>query len=101
MGKLPVTQQTRMILVTFCLCLGSILACEVIDPLISFEENLFLTFSDGFSYLTHLDEHDDDFVLIAQTSNRNRAAIIDQDKSSHIPGSACSLSPLLPPPKAS
>ncbi len=101
MGKLPENQRTVMILITLFLCLGSVVVCEVIDPLLTIEESLYISFADSFLQHTHLDEHDDDFVLSDGTAGSFIPVIIDQDRSSRVLGFSCPLIPLLPPPKAS
>ncbi len=90
-----------MILIILGLCLGSLVICELIDPLIASDKSWYVSLSDGLLQETHLDEHDDDFVLIDQPIGNFAPVSMDQDRSSNLRGSSCSLSPLLPPPKAS
>ena len=94
-------QRPKMILLTICLCLVSLVMCEVIDPLIANYDNWYISFPGGLLQQTHLDEHDDDFILITRTASHIIASSILEDKSSHILGSSHSPPPLLPPPKAS
>ncbi len=90
-----------MILITLFLCMGSVLVCEVIDPLLTFEESLYITFADSFLQHTHMEEHDDDFVLSDGIAGSFIPVLIDQGRSSRVLGFSCSLTPILPPPKAS
>jgi len=101
MANLPNRRRFRMLLAIFGLCLGSLVICEVIDPLIASEYNWFQSIPDGFLQDTHLDEHDDDFVLIDQVIGNFAPVNTDQERSSKIRGSSFCLSPALPPPKAS
>jgi len=101
MANLPEIQRRRMILLFFSLCLGSLVICEVIDPLMGSVNNWEISFTEGLIQLTHLDEHDDDYVLTEQVVGNIVPGIIDQDGSSLLRGASCFLSPLSPPPKAS
>lgn len=100
MGRLPDKQRTKLILVTLLLCVGSLVVCEVIDPFLANEAIWDISFTEEYSQHTHLDEHDDDFVLIDQSKGNITAVTVEEDKSSRLLGASCSLSPLLPPPKA-
>jgi hypothetical protein len=100
MGRLHDLERTQLLLVTFLLCIGSLVVCEVIDPLLANEAVWDVSLTEEYFHHTHLDEHDDDFVLIDQTRGNTTAVTLDADKSSRLLGASCSLSPLLPPPKA-
>jgi len=100
MGRLPDMQRTKLILVTLLLCIGSLVVCEVIDPLLANEGIWDISFTTDLFQHTHLDEHDDDFVLISQFGGNITAITVDKDKLSYILGASCTLSPILPPPKA-
>jgi len=100
MGRLPDIQRTKLILVALLLCIGSLVVCEVIDPLLANEGIWDIAFTEEYFQHTHLDEHDDDFVLISQIRGNITAITVEKDKSSDLLGVSCSLSPLLPPPKA-
>jgi hypothetical protein len=100
MGRLPDIQRTKLILVTLILCIGSLVVCEVIDPLLGNEGIWNISFTEEYFQHTHLDEHDDDFVLIDQSRGNITAFTVNEDESSCLLGASCSLSPLLPPPKA-
>jgi len=91
-----------MNLLTLCLYLSicSLVICEVIDPLITGNNNFDLTLQGGFLQPSHLDEHDDDFVLMEQPTRHFVATLIIENTNSQIQGASYSLSPLLPPPKA-
>jgi len=100
MGRVPDIHRTKMILGILLLCIGSLVVCEVIDPLLANEGIWDISFTTDLFQHTHLDEHDDDFVLISQFGGNITAITVDKDKLSNILGPSCSLSPLLPPPKA-
>jgi len=100
MGRLPDIQRTNLILVTVLLCIGSLVVCEVIDPLLANEGIWDISLTEEYFQHTHLDEHDDDFVLIDQSRGNITAVTVEDEKSSRLLGASCSLSPLLPPPKA-
>ncbi len=100
MGRLPDIQRTQLILVTLLLCIGSLVVCEVIDPFLANEAIWDASLTEEYFQHTHLDEHDDDFVLVDQIGGNITAVTVNDDKSSRILGASCSLSPLLPPPKA-
>lgn len=100
MDNLLDSRRSRMILLTLCLCLCSLIICELIDPLIARNNNWDLTVQGGFLQQSHLEEHDDDFVLMEQYTRHSVAAIILENTSSQILVASYSLSPLLPPPKA-
>jgi hypothetical protein len=100
MGRLPDMQRTKLILVTLLLCIGSLVVCEVIDPLLANEGIWDISFTEEYFQHTHLDEHDDDFVLISQIGGNITAITVNKDKSSDLLGASYSLAPLLPPPKA-
>lgn len=100
MGRLPDIQRTNLILVTVLLCIGSLVVCEVIDPLLANEGIWDISLTEEYFQHTHLDEHDDDFVLIDQSRGNITAVTVEEDKSSRLLGASCSLSPILPPPKA-
>lgn len=100
MGRIHDIKRTRLILVIFLLCIGSLVVCEVIDPLLANEAIGEMSLTEEYFHYTHLDEHDDDFVLIDQSGGNISAVTVDDDKSSRILGASCSLSPILPPPKA-
>ncbi len=90
----------RLILIILCLCISSLVICEVIDPLFASEKNWYIYITDGFLQETHIDEHDDDFVLIELNNENIALDTMDRNRSSNISVASCSLSPLLPPPKA-
>ena len=100
MGRLPDIQRTKLILATVLLCIGSLVVCEVIDPLLANEGIWDISLTEEYFQHTHLDEHDDDFVLMDQTGGSITSITVDKDKSSSLLGTSCSLAPLLPPPKA-
>ena len=76
------------------------MVCEIIDPLLANEVIWDTSFIEEYFQHTHLDEHDDDFVLIDQDGGNITSITVDADKSTHLLGASCSLPPLLPPPKA-
>jgi hypothetical protein len=88
-----------MILLTLCLCLGSLVLCEVIDPIITSADNWYVAYQVGVLQQSHLDEHEDDFVLRAYAvTNAATVTTLDQ-RTTHLPGFSLPLSPLLTPPK--
>jgi hypothetical protein len=89
-----------MILYTVCLCLGSLFLCEVFDPLIASDERWYMAYTDGGIQQSHLDEHDDDFVLVEEAVSGTGAVSISENRSNQIPVVSHSVSPQLPPPKA-
>ncbi len=89
-----------MILYTVCLCLGSLFLCEVIDPLIASDDRWYMSYAGGVLQQSHLDEHDDDFVLVDEAVGGIGAVSILENRSNQIPVVHHSVSPLLPPPKA-
>jgi hypothetical protein len=99
-GDIFSAQRSKMILITICLCLGSLVMCEVLDPLIARDDSWSMSFQAGVLQQSHLDEHDDDFVLMEEAVGHTRAVSILENRSARIPGVSLSLSPLLPPPKA-
>jgi hypothetical protein len=99
-GNFLNAQRPKMILLTVCLCLGSLVMCEVIDPLIVGDDSWNMSYQEGALQQSHLDEHDDDFVLMEDAIGRTKAISDNKNRSARIPGVSLSLSPLLPPPKA-
>jgi len=92
--------RSKMILLTVCLCMGSLVLCEVIDPLLARDEHWDMSYQGGVFQQSHLDEHDDDFVLMEDAVGSTKAISDNENRSARIPGVSLSLSPLLPPPKA-
>ena len=99
MGNFLTAQRPKMIFLTVCLCLGSLVMCEVIDPLIASDASWYISYQGGLIQQSHLDEHDDDFVLMEEAIGYTRAVSTDENRSARVPGVSLSLSPLLPPPK--
>jgi len=94
------SQRRIVILLTVCLCLGSLVLCEVVDPLLAQDDRWDMSYQGGVLQQTHLDEHDDDFVLLNNVVGHSLAISDNKNGSSRIPGVSISVSPLLPPPKA-
>jgi hypothetical protein len=101
MDNLPELWRNKLIFMILALCLSSLVICEVIDPLLGCGNNWDVSFTNGFVQQTHLDEHDDDYVLTKHSIGNFVPITIEQDRSSKLWGNSCFLSPLLPPPKAS
>jgi hypothetical protein len=93
-------RQPKMILLTICLCLGSLVLCEVIDPITTWDDSRHMSEQGGVPHQSHVDEHEDDFVLTEQAAAHTRAASTLENRSAHLLGVSLSPSPLLPPPKA-
>jgi hypothetical protein len=99
MVNVPHTRQPKMILLTLCLCLSSLVVCEVIDPILASADNWFVSYQGGVLQQSHLDEHEDDFVLRAHAVTNTGTVTTLKHRITHFPGLSLPLSPLLPPPK--
>ena len=99
-GNFLYMQRPKMILLTVCLCLASLVMCEVIDTLIVGDNNWNMSYQGGTLQQSHLDEHDDDFVLMEDAVGSTKAFSDNENRAARIPGVSLSLSPSLPPPKA-
>ncbi len=100
MDKLLDSHRSLSIFLTLSLCLISMVICEVIDPLIARDGLLTVDLQGGSLLLSHLDEHDDDFVLIDPPCSDSMKGHLLSVRSSRILAYSYKLSPIIPPPKA-
>jgi hypothetical protein len=88
--------KSNIIILSLCLC--SIALCVLADPLIQ-PENNHHSGSGGFPIHSHVDEHEDDFVLTNTASANTQAVEVLAKISTHLPNSSHFPSPITPPPK--
>lgn len=100
MDNLPFTRASLIALVALILCITSLLICEVIDPLVTFADNDFCSLSEEYLQPSHLDEHDDDFVLAGRMIEDDTSTAMGIVLFPQILVTNSSPAPLLPPPKA-
>jgi hypothetical protein len=87
----------NFIILSLCLC--SIALCLLADPVIQSENNHCYG-SEGFPAHSHVDEHEDDFVLAKTASENTYAVEILAKISTHFPNASHLPSPITPPPKS-
>jgi hypothetical protein len=86
----------NFIILSLCLC--SIVLCVLADPGILFENNHHGG-SGRFPAHSHVDEHEDDFVLAKTAFGNIHAVEILAKIATHLPNSSHFPSPITPPPK--
>lgn len=94
-GRLPKT-----VLLILCLCLGSLVLCELVDPITARDDHRHMSEQGGVPQHSHVDEHEDDFILTAQAAAHTGVVATLEKRSAHLLGVSHSPPPLLPPPKA-
>jgi hypothetical protein len=82
------------------LCLGCIALCVLGDPVI-FAENHGYRVPGDFRDHSHIDEHEEDFVLTISASNNSQSEKTLAKIATHLPDSSQFPSPQTPPPKQS
>ncbi len=100
MDNLLDSHRARMIFITLLLCSGSLVVCEVIDPLIASDSLIYADIQGGSIQQSHLDEHDDEFVLIEQPDKNGMIGRLSEIGSAQFLEASFNLAPQLPPPKA-
>jgi hypothetical protein len=99
MGKIREDHPFKSHIIILCLCLCSIALCVLADPVIFWENDHHSGGSGGFPVHSHVDEHEDDFVLMKMASANTQAVEVLAKISTHLPNSSHFPSPITPPPK--